>query len=274
MSVAFTFKRWLVAVAALAFVLPSLALAQEKGGDPCRQGRSDRPSHCEVRDTTVAAPGSDLSVNATPNGGVSVRGWDRKDMQVRAIVVTQADTAEDAAALARQIQVLTDGGHVRSEGPKQENGSNWSVTFEVMVPFQSNLDLHSINGGISLSDVSGRLELRTTNGGLKLARVGGRVIGSTNNGGVTIELDGATWNGEGLDVQTHNGGVDVQLPDAYSAHHEAGTTNGGVRVDFPVTIQDKATRTISTDVGSGGPTIRVVTVNGGVRIGRRQPPDA
>jgi DUF4097 and DUF4098 domain-containing protein YvlB len=192
---------------------------------------------------------------------------------VRAIVVTQADTTDEAAALARQIRVVTDGGQVRSEGPRQENGRNWSVSFEVMVPSRSDLDLNSINGGISLSDVSGRVELQTTNGGLKLARVGGRVVGSTTNGGVTIELAGATWNGEGLDVKTHNGGVDVRLPAAYSAHLEAGTTNGGVRVDFPVTVQDQPSRTISTDVGSGGPTIRVVTVNGGVRIGRSQTSD-
>jgi hypothetical protein len=269
MSATMKVTRWSAAVAALVFVLPSLAGAQAKSDDPCSQRHSDRPSHCEVRDTTLAAQGGSLAVSAAPNGGIKVRGWNRPDVQVRAVVVTQADTVEEAAALARQIQVLTDGGRVRSEGPRQEDGHGWSVSFDVMVPSQLNLDLSSTNGGISLSDVVGRAELRTTNGGLQIARVGGHVTGNTTNGGVTVELEGATWNGEGLDVTTHNGGVDVRLPDNYSAHLEAGTTNGGVRVDFPVTVNDSTSRKISTDIGSGGPTIRVMTVNGGVKIGRR-----
>jgi hypothetical protein len=250
-------------------VLPTMALAQDKGDDPCRRHHSDRPSHCEVRDTTVPNPGTDLSVDATPNGGITVRGWNRQDMQVRAIVVTQADSEGDAVALGRQVQVFTDGGRVRTDGPSHERGRSWSVSFEVMVPSHSNLDLRSTNGGLSLSDVAGNLELRTTNGGIRLARVGGRVRGNTTNGGIKAELDGTTWNGEGMDIETHNGGVDLRLPDNYSAHLEADTSNGGVSIDFPITMQGELTRKISTDIGSGGPTIRVRTTNGGVRIGRR-----
>ena len=47
--------------------------------------------------------------------------------------------------------------------------------------------------------------------------------------------------------------------------------NGGLRIDFPITVQGELTsrRGISTTLGSGGPLVRVRTTNGGVKINRR-----
>ena len=48
-----------------------------------------------------------------------------------------------------------------------------------------------------------------------------------------------------------------------------GTTNGGMRVDFPITVSGSLSRRISTQLGSGGPKVRIVTTNGGVHIAER-----
>ena len=61
----------------------------------------------------------------------------------------------------------------------------------------------------------------------------------------------------------------LSLPEGYSAHLETGTVNGGLRTDFPITVQGRIGRTLSTDLGQGGPPIRVRTTNGGVSIERR-----
>jgi DUF4097 and DUF4098 domain-containing protein YvlB len=92
------------------------------------------------------------------------------------------------------------------------------------------------------------------------------VHGETTNGGVNVELSGDRWDGEELNVRTTNGGVNVSLPDNYSAHLETGTVNGNISVDFPITVQGRITRELSVNLGSGGPTIRAMTTNGGVRV--------
>ncbi len=97
----------------------------------------------------------------------------------------------------------------------------------------------------------------------------GTVHGRTTNGGLSIELAGARWDGEGLDVATTNGGVTLAAPDDYSARLEVGTTNGGIHVDFPVMISGKIQKELSTTLGSGGALIRVKTTNGGVTLTRR-----
>ena len=89
----------------------------------------------------------------------------------------------------------------------------------------------------------------TTNGGVKLQDVGGRVNGATRNGGLNVTLSGDRWDGEGLDVETSNGGVTLAIPDGYNAELETRTVNGGLRIDFPITVQGELTsrRGISDD---------------------------
>jgi hypothetical protein len=82
-------------------------------------------------------------------------------------------------------------------------------------------------------------------------------------------VGGAAWSGEGLDVQTTNGGVTLMIPENYSAELELGTTNGRVNVDFPITVQGRIGRQMRTTLGEGGRPVRVVTTNGGVRVARR-----
>jgi DUF4097 and DUF4098 domain-containing protein YvlB len=120
-----------------------------------------------------------------------------------------------------------------------------------------------------VDSVESHVELRTVNGGIKLSRMAGDVEGRTTNGGVDVDLEGRTWQGTGLDVQTTNGGVKLRIPDGYSAHLEAGTTNGGVNIDFPVTVYGRIGRSFSSDIGGGGPTLRLQTSNGGIKISRK-----
>jgi hypothetical protein len=60
----------------------------------------------------------------------------------------------------------------------------------------------------------------------------------------------------------------MSVPENYSAHLETGTVNGHLSVDFPVTVQGRITRELAVNLGSGGPTVRAMTTNGGVRIKR------
>ena len=142
------------------------------------------------------------------------------------------------------------------------------MTFEAFVPNRSDLDLETLNGGIGIEDVHGRIRFQVTNGGVALTGLGGDVQGRTTNGGIRLALDGNAWDGEGADVRATNGGIVLTVPDGYSAHLEAGTTNGGLHFDFPVTVQGRLNKRIELDLGNGGASIRAITTNGGVTVRR------
>jgi hypothetical protein len=240
--------------------------------DPCRNNNDrddDYYQHCEVRDSNL--PAGPLNVDAGQNGGVSVEAWDRNEIRVRAIVRGSARSDARAREIANQVQVQAGGGRVYATGPDLDRREWWSVSYRINVPRKNDLDLSATNGGITIIGVTGNLRFDTTNGGVKLQDVGGRVNGDTRNGGLNVLLSGSRWDGEGLDVETSNGGVTLSIPDGYNAELETRTVNGGLNIDFPITIQGELSsrRGITTTLGSGGPMVRVRTTNGGVKINRR-----
>jgi hypothetical protein len=245
---------------------------QQSNDDWCRGENwgSNREGVCEVREYSLLAGAASLDVNAEPNGGIQVQGAQRGDIFVRAKVVAVASTEQRAREIASGVRIDAAPDKVSADGPTGlERNEHWSVSYRLEVPNNSSLSLRSTNGGISIHDVEGKIEFRTVNGGVTLSRLGGDVKGRTSNGGVTVDLDGATWNGAGLDVETSNGGVKLSIPAQYSARLDAGTVNGGFNIDFPVNVQGRIDRQIMADIGSGGPLIRVRTNNGGVRVTRK-----
>jgi len=256
----------------LIFAVPS-APAQGRDGsrftcDDVGGWNDDRASHCEIREDTVAG-GNPLDVDAGPNGGIRVRGWERSDVLVRARIVGYGDTDTEARQVVSQVRLDTGGGQVRARGPERQGDRHWTVSYDISVPQSAQLTLTTNNGGISVSDLRGTVRFRARNGGINLDNVAGDVRGETSNGGISVDLSGDRWEGEGLDVETHNGGVRVNLPEHYSAELEAGTTNGRLNIDFPVTVQGNVGKHITTTIGGGGPRIRAITTNGGVSIRRR-----
>lgn len=265
----------LAAIATLALGTAPAAQAQRSDDsrswlERCREGWGDRDraTACREQELTFAASGGELSVNARPNGGITVVGTTRRDIHVTARIQAQARRQADADALLGEIEIVTDRG-LRAEGPRTNRDEGWTVSFVIEVPRQIDLTLSSTNGGITVRDVTGRLEMSTTNGGITLANLAGEVRGRTSNGSVNVTLEGDRWQGQGLDVQTTNGSVRLQVPERYHANLETGTTNGGMNFDFPVTVRGRISRRMETQLGDGGALIRVMTTNGSVRVGRQ-----
>jgi DUF4097 and DUF4098 domain-containing protein YvlB len=241
---------------------------REEEGRGRNRSNDDRVRFCDVREKRISAP-RQLDVDGQQNGSVSVHGWDRSDVLIQAKIQTEAEEASDARDLANAITIDVDGGHVRAEGPSSGRRQSWSVSYDIWMPRQTNLHASTHNGGVSVEDVDARLELSAVNGGIHLRGVSGDVRGETSNGPLNVILDGDQWRGPGLDLRTTNGPVNLEIPDGYSAQLETGTVNGGMRIDFPVTLQGNIGRRITTQLGRGGASIRAVTTNGPVEIHRR-----
>jgi hypothetical protein len=271
----------------LAFVLTGVdALAQDKNKDKekikdkskyssefCSNNWSngDKVSGNELRESTVS--GGSITVDGKRNGGIRVKGENRSDILVRACIQTWGATAEEAAQIARSIRIET-GGTIRAEGVSEENG--WSVSYQILVPRSTNLNLKTMNGGISISDVEGTIEFEAKNGGIHLSNLAGDVKGRTTNGGLHIELAGNTWRGSGIDVETTNGGVHLSMSETYAARFETRTVNGGFKSEIAALQSEKTEDEngyrrpgvdIKRDINGGGALVRIVTTNGGVKIG-------
>jgi DUF4097 and DUF4098 domain-containing protein YvlB len=231
---------------------------------------SDKVSTSELREMTVASTGK-LDVDGARNGGISIKGENRSDVLVRACVQTWGSSEAEAKSLASSIKINL-GGTIKADGPEE----NWSVSYEIRAPRNSNLTLKAHNGGISVKGVDGTMDFVTVNGGVNVSDAAGDVKGRTTNGGINVSLVGNGWKGTGLDLQTTNGGVNLTIPSDFAANVEAGTVNGGFSSDIPalnITTEDvkgdygrQKAKKINTSLNGGGAPVRVVTTNGGIRI--------
>ena len=229
----------------------------------------DKVSTSELRELTVAANGR-LEVDGARNGGISVRGENRSDVLVRACVQTWGSSEQEAKSLASSVRINT-GSVIKADAPDE---TNWSVSYEIRAPRNSNLALRAMTGGISIKSIDGDIDVNTVNGGVSIADAAGTVRGRTTNGGLNVMLVGSGWKGSGLDLQTTNGGVNLSLPSDFAANVEAGTTNGGFSSDFPGLQVEKQgdhrygpqPKKVAASINGGGAPVRVVTMNGGIRI--------
>jgi DUF4097 and DUF4098 domain-containing protein YvlB len=270
--------RTALVTAAVAAALVAAGSAQSRNRDTTRAGtlscndsrdNDDRATHCEVREDTIGGA-NPLDIDAGRNGGIRVHGWDRGDVVVRSKIQASAATDADARRLVAAVRIVTAGGGIHPEGPETSGrDENWNVSFDISVPRNAMLTLNTNNGGISIDDFRGSAKFHAKNGGLSLSNVGGDLRGETTNGGVNVDVGGDHWDGSGLDVETRNGGIRLNLPKGFSAELEAGTTHGSLNIDFPINVQGRIGRHLETTLGSGGPKLRAITTNGGVTIRQR-----
>jgi hypothetical protein len=239
--------------------------------DHCRDDRGNRyEKHCEVKVFQLASR-SNLDISAGENGGVEVEAWDQDGIEVHARIQTRGESVREARETADAIEIDTEGGIIRATGPSTGRRYGWAVSFLVLVPRRMDVKATTRNGPLSVTNVSGTMKLAVVNGPLELYGVGGDVTARAENGPLSVGLTGRRWEGAGLDAETRNGPVTIEIPEGYSAELETGTVNGPLDVDFPltVTLQGRVPRRIKTTMGSGGATVRAVTTNGPASIQRQ-----
>lgn len=240
--------------------------------DQRHQGDRDYPRICDIKEMRIPAT-QRLEIDPGANGGITVRGWNRNEVWVRARIDAYAKAGEaQARDLASQVRIETSGGRIAAAGNKRDQDAWWSVSLEIFAPHRIDVDAKTNNGGVTLQDLEGRLTFATSNGGVNLARLAGDVKGRTSNGGVNVDLMGERWQGAGLDVTTTNGGVTLLMPANYSADFQAGTQNGSFTSDFGTTERGtgwRARKQLEQILGNGGPPVRVKTTNGGVRLKKK-----
>jgi len=134
----------------------------------------------------------------------------------------------------------------------------WNVTAHV--PRETALRLRSVNGSVAAQDISGSTEARSVNGAL--------VATFREN----PKADSS--------FTTVNGKIDLIFQPGLSADFELKTVNGGMYTDFASTPLASAGTAAKENgkfvfksrgesrirIGSGGPEIRVETVNGSIQI--------
>jgi len=218
----------------------------------------------EVRKTYPMRADGTFELNNV-NGTVRIEGWDKDEVEVRAI----KSTPEDGSLLdlvAIEVDATADGFSVSTHYP-QEQGVEVAVDYVVYVPRHAQLSrVNNINGAVRVFSSESLGELHTVNGNIEIYESSGDVHAHTINGNVYLELKHAN-DAKGASVETTNGSVLLAIPQDLPAELEARCMNGRFSSDLPMVMKGEAQpRTVHGERGHGGAPIHLGTVNGTIRV--------
>lgn len=248
-------------------------------------------------------------VGQTHNGSIKIEGADVTDCNLTATIIAQAPTEEEAKKLAEETEIkLEPSGdkliaQIKKPASASKANRSVSVSLDVTIPHQTNLELTTHNGAVRIANINGDITGTTHNGAVGIVNVTGQVSAKTHNGKVTAEnisgttdlqthngsvvceeLSGnaqlRTYNGSvklyycetapavcDISVITHNGGIDLTTPPNFSAAVKASTHNGSIKTKLPIMVTGEVSRgKLTGTIGTGQGKLHLQTYNGSIKI--------
>jgi hypothetical protein len=205
------------------------------------------------------------------NGTVRIEGWDREEVEVRALKTTpERESALDQVAI--EIESRPDAVFISTRYP-QDEGVEVAVDYVIHVPRHAQLNrVNTVNGTLRVISSEGIGDLHTVNGNIEVYEGAGNVHAHTTNGNVYLELRHPA-DTRGVSADTTNGSVLLAIPAGLPADLEARCMNGNFSSELPmVTRGADQSRVIHGRLGATGgtamsaPPIHLGTVNGTIRI--------
>lgn len=184
----------------------------------------------------------------TSGGSITVESHERNDIIIEVYVRRGSSylTSDDEVKRYVEVDFNQSGNSVSVEG-KQISRSFWggsgaSVSYIITVPVETETDLRTSGGGLTLNGVKGKQTLRTSGGSIRLSEIEGYVQARTSGGSMRMshirgELDARTSGGSItlenssglLDVRTSGGSI--TLADV-SGSVNARTSGGSINADL------------------------------------------
>ncbi len=203
------------------------------------------------------------------NGSVEVRGWDRNEVEIRAVKTARQSPADlsdvviDVGATPGRVNIAT--------RYPQDRSVDVTVEYHVRVPYRALLErVATVNGNVGVTGMETSGELHTVNGNIEAYNCAGSLSARTTNGSIHEEM--VQLGEDGMTLETVNGTVTLGLPANIGADLDVLSMNGFTTSEIPFAIKSSAKRGAMTGkIGRGGPLLHMRAVNGSVEVEALKP---
>ena len=266
-----------------------LAIALALAAVPALADVEDRSSE------TRTFPNASLVIVDNVNGSIEATGYGGSEVQVQIAKRIEAETPERLEAAKREVKLDVQSGetlklyvdgpfrcHCRDGCDNCSGHQGYSVyyDFKLQIPAAARVDMYTVNHGhITLRGMNGGFEVRNVNGQIEMTDIGGAGSAHTVNGPVKVTFSRNP--SAASSFETINGSVDLSFRSGLSANARMETMNGGMYTDFdvvalptePAAAENQNGKYVfrrrgvtSVRIGSGGPELRMKTLNGDIFI--------
>jgi DUF4097 and DUF4098 domain-containing protein YvlB len=211
-------------------------------------------------------PGGTVKLS-TFSGFVHITGADVSQVTIDAVRRAERDRLDHIKLdVQASGNLVTIDANKKDETWEEKNNNVVETEFEIQVPRDTRLDIHSFSSPITVAGVSASQTLETFSGRIQVQDAPAQVNAKTFSAGVDLKLAPAVVE-PSFAVETFSGGIDLRMTDAARARVEFNTFSGDMTSDLPLTLQKQSRKHLIGDLGGGGNTeVRLKTFSGSVRI--------
>ncbi len=156
------------------------------------------------------SPGSKLYVE-TSFGSITITGGDVTECSVIAEICGRAPTEEEAQLLAEQVKIeletVGDTLTVKADKPPSRNRRSVSISYDITVPKQTNVECASSYGAIELANINGEAKGKTSSGSIDATNIEGPVNLDTSYGSVNCK----NITGDNITVKSGSGSITAEI---------------------------------------------------------------
>lgn len=211
-----------------------------------------------------------ISIN-NEQGAVIINSWKQKTIALEIITTAPQATIKDIKIdieyIDNSIKI-----HTTFLDPKIKG----SVLFNILVPHDTNVTVHTKQGDIVVKDVYGTLELATDTGNIKLLNPRHNLQAQTGNGSISIRTDSIEAD-KVCNLETDKGNIEFYTTTTINTHVHACAAQGKITSDIPITLTSKTTKldaaawkefrqTINGSIGTPTSILHMTAHNGCIAI--------
>jgi hypothetical protein len=210
-----------------------------------------------------------LKVNASEEGGVSIRGWNKPHARLIVCRYAVAGSKSHARRVLDAITVSHANGEITAHGPAIDPTQAWWVNMILYVPKRATMDVRAANGGVAIRDMDGRVSAQATSGGISVAQSTGNYKIATESGGITLDRISGR-----VEAESREGAIAFKVAPADTTPAiEAKTADQGHILCRLSGCQGGGLGTWTADrktlrIGSGTPDVRLTTSGAPIIIDR------
>jgi len=204
------------------------------------------------------------------SGTVVVKGVSGSDsVVIKGTMRVEAPSQEDADARLQELDVIVKSVQeeisAETSQPSETEGRSYEVDYEITIPADMTVLVSSVNGTVTIQDVSSELTVSSVNGGVVLDDFEGDASISVVNG--TVVGDATLLQNGQITLAIVNGGVGLEIPEETSADFSARVTNGSINtIDLAFTNLETTPSSITGMLGDGEGTIDIIVTNGTILV--------
>ena len=238
-------------------------------------GQETRFTHALARGETLSLSNIDGDIRITPANGRTAEIIARKTVRKGNGALVKAVMEESKDGIRVCTLYLDDEDDDRSSctGRRGRNRSGYrdpldvEMAYEVRLPEGTTLQVATVDGDVHVTDLTGKASITTVDGDVI---VSGRAPESITTVDGEIDVTVTEMPKAGMQYRTVDGAITVRGPGGVGLEVSGSSVDGRFTSDFPLTTSGKwGPRQFNATLGDGGPSLRLSTVDGAIRLQKR-----